>query len=108
MILNEKMKNVISNIVSKNRYTLYAIFLFGSRARKDYDAESDYDLLVILKEDIGLEEKRKLTIKIYNQLHKEIKLAQFDIIVKSLNRFEEEKNVVNTISNEAFLEGVKL
>jgi len=37
-----------------------------------------------------------------------MRYTSFDIIIKSLKSFEEEKNVVNTVSNEAFLEGIRI
>ena len=37
---------------------LYAVILFGSCARGDYDSESDIDLLVVVKNDIPKETKR--------------------------------------------------
>jgi hypothetical protein len=41
-------------------------------------------------------------------LHKEIKYISFDVLIKSRKDFEEEKDIVRTISNEVFLEGTKL
>ncbi|RKX55115.1 MAG: hypothetical protein DRP50_03400 [Thermotoga sp.] len=108
MKIEKKIKEIVGRVLGKNGFTLHNIFLFGSRARGDFDEESDYDILVILNEEISIEDKRKLMVKISGELHKKMRYTSFDIIIKSLKSFEEEKNVVNTVSNEAFLEGIRI
>lgn len=105
---SQEIKELILKTLAGIGVNVAKIFLFGSRAREDFDEESDYDILVILKEDISIEEKRELMIKVSMMLHKEIRLTPFDIIVKSLKDFEKERDVVNTISRVAFLEGVEI
>ncbi|KUK30282.1 MAG: DNA polymerase beta domain protein region [Methanosarcinales archeaon 56_1174] len=107
-MIKEKIKNAIDRVIKRSGFSLNSIIIFGSRARGDFNADSDYDILIILNEDLSIEDRRRLTVKISAELHKEMKFTAFDIIVKSLKKFEEEKDVVNTISNEAFLEGVKI
>ena len=104
----KRIKTIITNVVRELGFNLTDIMLFGSRARGNYNSESDYDILVILNENIEVKEKHKLTTRISNELHKKIKFTSFDIIVKSLKAFEEEKNIVNTVSNETFIEGISL
>jgi predicted nucleotidyltransferase len=108
MKIEEHIKKIIEDVLAKAGFTLHSIILFGSRARKDFDEESDYDILVIVKEDLNIKEMRELRVKVSTMLHREIKFVPFDIILKSLKNFQEEKEVVNTISNEAFLEGMKV
>jgi len=60
------------------------ILLFGSRARKDFEEDSDWDFMIILRDKIDTEGKRGLWYE------------------------EEEKRVVNTISNEVYLEGIEV
>jgi len=85
-----------------------SIFLFGSRARKKHSELSDYDLLVIVKDELDPHTKRKVRRKIYNKLHDTLPVVSFDIIVKTEKEFRTEKEVVNTISNEALLEGIRI
>ncbi len=65
------------------------IILFGSRARGDYDEKSDYDLLV-LKEGIKPEERRRLQWKVRRALLEKglYSLCDIDVIVQSPERFK--------------------
>jgi len=41
-------------------------------------------------------------------LHKNFPIISFDIFVKTAGDFEKERDVVNTVSNEAYTEGMKI
>ena len=84
------------------------ILLFGSRARGDYKEHSDWDILVILDEDLDPIKKKKIWCSIYKRLHKKFPLSSFDIILKSKATYEKEKEVVNTLANEVHREGIRL
>ena len=84
------------------------ILLFGSRTGKDFEAESDWDFLIVVKEQLDLKEKRELWHKIYRRFHDYFPFISVDIILKDEQSFENEKKVANTISNEAYLEGIKV
>jgi len=64
------------------------IILFGSRARGDFQDESDYDLF-ILKKGLSMN-KRKLAQLIYRSLYGIG--AGVDLIVESPEKFDELKN----------------
>lgn len=106
--IEDGIRNVIEKVLIQSKIALENIILFGSRAREDFNNESDYDILIIVKEDINIKEKRELRTKISVALHNDIKFVPFNIIVKSLKSYEQEKDVVNTISKVATLEGVEL
>jgi predicted nucleotidyltransferase len=108
MKIESKIKNIIEKLFTQKGLILYSIFLFGSRARGDLREESDFDILVITEDELPQKERRNLVGEILMALHKEIKFIPFDVLIKSRKNFEEEKDIVNTISNEAFLEGTKL
>jgi len=40
------------------------VLLFGSRARNDYETDSDYDFLIITQEKLSVEKKRNYKAKI--------------------------------------------
>lgn len=43
------------------------VFLFGSRARKDYNSESDWDILVLINKDhVSLEDEQKFRHSLYD------------------------------------------
>jgi len=84
------------------------ILLFGSRARKDFEEDSDWDFMIILRDKIDTEGKRGLWYEIYRRFHDYFPLISVDIILKDEQSFEEEKRVVNTISNEVYLEGIEV
>ncbi|MEG8946759.1 nucleotidyltransferase domain-containing protein [Rosettibacter firmus] len=108
MKIENKIKDSIENILCQNGYTLDSIFLFGSRARGDFEKESDYDILIIIKDNIDIKQKREIWLKVFHQLHENFPLTPFDVIIKTVTDFEYEKDIVNTISNEVYLEGIKL
>ena len=84
------------------------ILLFGSRTGKDYEEESDWDFMIIVKKNLDQKEKRELWYNIYRRFHDYFPFVSVDIILKDEQSFENEKKVANTISNEAYLEGIKV
>ena len=81
------------------------ILLFGSRTGKDFEEESDWDFLIVVKGNLDLKEKRELWHKIYRRFHDYLPFVSVDMILKDEQSFEDENNVANTISNEVYLEG---
>ena len=106
--MEDDLKKEIEKALKEDNLTLIKVILFGSRAPKDHSPESDWDILVVLKEQIGPQEKRYVWRKIYRALHRRFPKRSFDIIIKSKQEFESEKSVVNTISNGAEKEGISL
>jgi len=75
---------------------------------KNFEEESDWDFLIIVKKNLELKEKRELGHKIYRRFHDYFPFVSVDIILKDEQSFEDEKKVANTISNEVYLEGIKV
>jgi predicted nucleotidyltransferase len=84
------------------------ILLFGSRTGNDFEEESDWDFMIVVKKSLNLKEKRELWHKIHRRFHDHLPFISVDIILKDEQSFEDEKNVANTISNEGYLEGIKV
>ncbi len=99
----DKLKRILADLNIK--YS--KILLFGSRARGDFRDESDWDFLVVLKKPLDVKTKKELWFHIYKRLHEFYPFISFDIILKDSESFEEEKTIVNTISNEVYLEGIE-
>lgn len=104
----QRIKDIVKSVLEEFRITLKEVILFGSRARGDYKEESDFDLLILVENNINTVQKRNIWKGIYQALHRDFPLLPFDIIIKTIEEFEAEKNIVNTISNEAYIEGIKI
>ena len=76
------------------------VILFGSQARGGTDADSDVDLLVVMRVE-GSKRNKQLEIRkaVYD-----FRLPK-DIIVTTPEEFEWRKEIVGTIERPAFLEG---
>ena len=104
----QALKKIIKEVVEKKSVRLVEVILFGSRAKGNSENDSDWDILVIVDRDLTQQERKEVWYSVYKELHKNFPEESFDIIVKSKRVYEEERETVNTISNEAFLEGIKL
>jgi len=100
----EKLKTILEEIGVEYSN----ILLFGSRTGNDFEEESDWDFLIVVKGNLDLKEKRELWHRIYRRFHDYFPFVSVDIILKDEQSFEEEKNVANTSSNEVYLEGIKV
>jgi len=104
----DEIKKIVTKCFEDREIKIKSIFLFGSRARSDFKPESDWDVLIVLDKDLTPPEKREIWSRVSEVLHKRFPYFSFDIIIKSMESFEKEKTVVNTISNEAYLEGMEI
>jgi len=100
----EKLKTILEEVGVEYSN----ILLFGSRTGKEFEEESDWDFMIIVKKTLDLKEKRELWHKIYRRFHGYFPFISVDIILKDEQSFENEKKVANTISNEVYLEGIKV
>jgi predicted nucleotidyltransferase len=108
MTVKKKVVEEFRKILDELKVDYSKILLFGSRARSDFDEESDWDFLIVTKKSLTLKEKKILWLKIYNKFHEYFPFISIDIIVKDAESFENERLIVNTISSEASLEGVEV
>lgn len=101
------MIDIIKNtIVSSLHYDYENIILFGSRARGTNDGKSDYDILVVIKEEISDKDKIFLATKIRKSLAD--KNIDADIIVRTKLDIEYYRNKIGSVVNKAVKEGVIL
>ncbi len=82
-----------------------AIILFGSRARGDYNEESDYDILV-LKGGVKPEERRRLEGRIEVALLKKGVFHTADIVVQSPDRYRFLRTLLGTFYGDITRDGV--
>lgn len=100
--------NKFLDIVNEYGIEYDSIYLFGSRAGVNFSDDSDWDFLIILKNDVEEMEKKEYRSRLRMIFHDYFPFNPIDIIIIDLHCFEEEKHIINTISNEAFTEGMKL
>ena len=94
-----KIKRVIKTIFPDSQ-----VILFGSRSRGDFERQSDYDLLVIIKRNSSIKEKRQYASVIRKQLAE----IPIDVIVKTEEDANYYKDKIGSVTREAILEGVSL
>lgn len=84
------------------------VILFGSRAKGTANEHSDYDLLVITPMQL----KKEIYIQAYSTLRNLFASVfrgdHIDLIIKSREAAELEKNRINFLVYEAFKNGIKL
>jgi len=108
MLSRKEVVERLKGILNALRVEYSKILLFGSRATSDFDEESDWDFLIILRKEITMKEKKALWHEIYRRFHEYFPFESVDIILKDTESFENEKMVVNTIAHEVYLEGVEV
>ena len=102
--MNDKLEKLFKAIINNLDYE--KIILFGSRARGDFTEESDYDILIIMKKNIAIKEKIKLSSHLRREFAK--KEIDVDIIIKSIEDINYYKDKIGNIVRIALKEGVVL
>lgn len=82
------------------------VLLFGSRARNDFRKDSDYDILIVINENLSPQEKIPILTKIRKSL------LQFeirsDVLIQSKNELEKNKNLPGHIIRNILKEAIVL
>lgn len=102
----ELIKNTIISLLSKMRINLDKIILFGSRARGDYKGFSDWNLLVVVKENLNIKKKMEISKEIRQKLARSY--IDCDVIIKSENEVGYYANLIGSVTREAIKEGISL
>ena len=102
--MDKNIQSIIKNALLDIDYK--ECLLFGSQARGDANKDSDYDILIIIHDTISPKDKFKLINAIRN------KIAPFmlpvDIIIKSVEEVERQKNLRGSLVRNALSEAVPL
>ncbi len=83
-------------------------YLFGSRARNDFKQDSDYDFMIVVKNELNTAEKRKLTANIYRKLIQAKELILMDLIIKTSSKFYQECVEPGYLAYTVFNEGIEI
>ena len=102
---NDKLKKIIVKSIPGG-VDFEKIILFGSRARNDYNEDSDYDLLIVLKDKISQRKKIKLSTSIRQNLA--TNLIDADVILKQKSEIDYYKDKAGSVVRNALEEGVAL
>jgi predicted nucleotidyltransferase len=104
--MKEKIKKIISQVFEEKGIKVEKIILFGSMARGDFRENSDWDLLIVVSNELDLKDKRKISKEI------RIKLAEIfipcDVLIKSASEMDYYSNFIGTTTREALKEGVEI
>ena len=79
----DDLKDIVRPIAI--RYNIRRIYLFGSRARGDYDSDSDYDFIILCPDDMGLIELTNFRSELMKALHKPVDFAYEDYLTAGFN-----------------------
>jgi len=82
-------KQIIFETLKEYNVTPEKIFLFGSRARKNFTKESDWDFYVIVKEELSIPQKRQITAMI--RIRFAMEKIPIDVIIQSQSVVEKRK-----------------
>lgn len=102
----KKTIELIKEFLIRNNYYIVNFFLFGSRATGKFDEDSDYDFLIVLKNEMSSVEKRNIRSSIRKFLIQQNALLNMDLIIKDLESWEWESNNIGFLSNVVKKEGV--
>ena len=82
------------------------IILFGSRARGDSSEKSDYDFMIVMKNNLIPRDKIKLSSLLRKKLAK--KGIDADLVIKSKDELYDYKTKIGSVVKEALKEGITL
>ncbi|ASJ12451.1 nucleotidyltransferase domain-containing protein [Thermococcus thioreducens] len=102
----EAIRDVILSVSRELGLEVNDIILFGSRARGDFRADSDWDVLVVLSRPL----ERKKELEAYKRIHRELLLKgiKVDVLFISKDELEKVKDDTGFLYYYALREGVKI
>lgn len=103
--IETRILKVIKEEIEKNGLKVLKIILFGSRAKGEAKEDSDWDFFIVINEEIDFKMKKEILSSIYKKLVEELN-DDFEIVITSLRKFNEAKNVVGTLSYEVEKDGM--
>jgi len=100
--------NLIKKFLIERNIVIDKFYLFGSRARNDFSNDSDYDFMIVIKNDLKPSERRAVIADIYRYLIKENALIVMDLLIKSAKIFYSESSEKGYLSHTVMQEGKEL
>ena len=103
-MIKENVGNLLKEMLQGVNYK--EIILFGSRARGDYSEKSDHDILIVMKNDLTIREKMKLSSLLRRKLAK--KEIDADLVIKSKEELNYYSTKIGSVVREVLKEGIRL
>ena len=103
-MISDALRNSIKDSLEEIAYN--RIILFGSRARDDYSIQSDFDILIIIKNVTSKQKKINLSTLIRKRFA--AKMLDADVLVKDEKDIDYLKDKPGSVVRNALLEGVTL
>ena len=103
-MISDALRNSIKDSLEEIAYK--RIILFGSRARDDYSIQSDFDILIIIKNVSSKQKKINLSTLIRKRFA--AKMLDADVLVKDEKDIDYLKDKPGSVVRNALLEGVTL
>lgn len=103
--IETRILKVIKEEIEKNGLKVLKIILFGSRAKGEAKEDSDWDFFIVINQEIDFKMKKEILSSIYKKLIEELN-CDFEIVITSLRKFNEAKNVAGTLSYEVEKDGM--
>lgn len=91
---------------SGNQINIEKIYLFGSRARNENEKDSDYDIMVLINNEISSVARRKLLANLDRFLIKNDAILPMDLLLKNSNKFLQESSDVGYLAYQVKKEGI--
>lgn len=110
VVSEEAIPTLIAEIIRSEAIdagvTVEKIVLFGSRARGDADAQSDWDVLVVLRDPISHRERIALSTRLNRALAR--RLIPCDLLIRSCQEVQKQAHQIGSIIRTALAEGISL
>jgi predicted nucleotidyltransferase len=106
MNVRKRLTTTIRTILHNHNIQVEQIFLFGSQAKGTARPDSDWDLYVLVDQDLTFADRRRLTTEIKRELAR-LRIPN-DVLLKSNNQFHAAKAYPGHIAYTVAREGVPL
>ena len=107
MYIHERkvLKRIIRNLKKRLPESISSVYVFGSKVRGDYDEESDFDILIIIKNKSPEIEKKIIGIIVDEEQKSGLSFAP---VIKDIRAFDSEKRFNTPFYRNIITEGVQL
>lgn len=106
MNTRKRLTTTIRTILHNHNIQVEQIFLFGSQAKGTARPDSDWDLYVLVDQDLAFADRRRLTTEIKRELAR-LRIPN-DVLLKSNKQFHAAKAYPGHIAYTVAKEGIPL